>query len=65
MTKGLIEWLQQANPDVFCIQETKAMKDQVDLALIEQAGYPYHYWFSAQKRGIVGWRFFVKLNLIM
>ena len=60
MTKGLIEWLQQANPDVFCIQETKAMKDQVDLALIEQAGYPYHYWFSAQKKGYSGVAIFCK-----
>jgi exodeoxyribonuclease-3 len=51
LKKGFIEWLQAANPDVICIQETKAHKDQLDLSLFENAGYPYHYWFSAQKKG--------------
>ena len=49
--KGFIDWLTQASPDVICIQETKAHKEQLDLALFEEAGYPYHYWFSAQKKG--------------
>jgi len=49
--KGFITWLQQANPDVVCIQETKAHKEQLDLSLFENAGYPYHYWFSAEKKG--------------
>lgn len=52
--KGFIEWLQSANPDVVCIQETKAQKDQLDMSLFEEAGYPYHYWFSAQKKGYSG-----------
>ncbi len=60
MRKGLLEWLQQANPNVVCIQETKANKDQVDTALIEEAGYPYHYWFSAQKKGYRGGAIFGK-----
>lgn len=51
LKKGFIDWLQDANPDVICIQETKAHKEQLDLSLFEQAGYPYHYWFSAQKKG--------------
>jgi len=49
--KGFIDWLQQANPDVICIQETKAHKEQLDLEAFENAGYKYHYWFSAQKKG--------------
>ena len=49
--KGFMDWLQQANPDVICIQETKAHKEQLDLTAFEDAGYPYHYWFSAQKKG--------------
>ena len=52
--KGFLEWLQQANPDVLCIQETKAHKEQLDLEASEEAGYPYHYWFSAQKKGYSG-----------
>jgi len=51
LKKGFIEWLLAANPDVVCIQETKAHKEQLDLSLFEEAGYPFHYWFSAQKKG--------------
>ncbi len=51
LNKGFIAWLQAANPDVVCIQETKAHKEQLDLSLFEEAGYPFHYWFSAQKKG--------------
>jgi exodeoxyribonuclease-3 len=51
LNKGFITWLKAANPDVICIQETKAHKEQLDLNLFEEAGYPYHYWFSAQKKG--------------
>ncbi|MDO6743188.1 exodeoxyribonuclease III [Tenacibaculum soleae] len=51
LKKGFIDWLQAANPDVICIQETKAHKEQLDLSEFENAGYPYHYWFSAQKKG--------------
>jgi len=51
LKKGFIPWLQAANPDVVCIQETKAHKEQLDLSLFEEAGYPFHYWFSAQKKG--------------
>jgi len=60
MRKGFVEWLQQADPDVICIQETKANKDQVEVAELEAAGYPYHYWFSAQKKGYSGVAIFCK-----
>lgn len=61
MRKGFIEWLKQSNPDVICIQETKATKDQVDVEQIEQAGY-HHYWFSADKKGYSGVAIFSKLK---
>lgn len=54
MNKGLTDWLKSADPDVLCIQETKAMKEQVDTAALEEAGYPFHYWYSAQKKGYSG-----------
>ncbi len=60
MRKGFLEWLQNANPDVICIQETKANMDQVDVSEIEGAGYPFHYWFSAQKKGYSGVAIFCK-----
>nr|WP_321232555.1 exodeoxyribonuclease III [uncultured Psychroserpens sp.] len=54
MNKGFIDWLTSANPDVVCLQEIKAMKEQVDIEAIENAGYKYNYWFSAQKKGYSG-----------
>ena len=51
LKKGFLNWLEVTKPDVICIQETKAHKDQLDLTIFEQAGYPYNYWFSAQKKG--------------
>ena len=60
MKKGLADWLQQADPDVICLQEIKALDEQVDVEAIENAGYPYHYWFSAQKKGYSGVAIFCK-----
>lgn len=60
MRKGFCDWLKAANPDVICLQETKAESSQVDLAEIEAAGYPYHYWYSAQKKGYSGVAIFCK-----
>ncbi|MCQ0111673.1 exodeoxyribonuclease III [Zhouia amylolytica] len=54
LRKGLIDWLKSADPDVLCLQEIKAMKEQVDLDLFEEIGYKYHYWFSAEKKGYSG-----------
>ena len=54
LKKGFIDWLVAAQPDVICIQETKAHKDQLDLEIFDNAGYPFHYWFSAEKKGYSG-----------
>ncbi|MBU2950671.1 exodeoxyribonuclease III [Tamlana agarivorans] len=54
LNKGFIEWLTSADPDVICLQEIKALQEQLDLTLFEEAGYNYHYWFSAQKKGYSG-----------
>jgi exodeoxyribonuclease-3 len=54
INKGFIDWLQSANPDVICLQEIKAMEEQLDLDLFKDAGYHYNYWFSAQKKGYSG-----------
>ncbi len=51
LKKGFIDWLEAASPDILCVQETKAHKEQLDLSVFEKAGYPFHYWFSAQKKG--------------
>ena len=59
MKKGFVDWLRDESPDVICIQETKANKDQVAFDLIEELGYKT-YWFSAQKKGYSGVAIFSK-----
>lgn len=54
LKKGFIDWLTSANPDVICLQEIKAMEEQLDLSVFENAGYKYNYWYSAQKKGYSG-----------
>ena len=54
LNKGFIEWLTATDPDVICLQEIKAMEEQLDLSLFSDAGYAYNYWFSAQKKGYSG-----------
>jgi exodeoxyribonuclease-3 len=54
ITKGFLDWLQQANPDIICLQEIKATEDQIPTEAIAAAGYPYQYYFSAQKKGYSG-----------
>ncbi len=54
ITKGFLDWLQAANPDVICLQEIKANEDQIPVDEISKAGYPYQYYYSAQKKGYSG-----------
>ena len=54
ITKGFLDWLQHANPDVLCLQEIKATEDQIPTDAITAAGYPYQYYFPAQKKGYSG-----------
>ena len=51
LKKDWIDWLKATDPDVVCLQETKAHQEQLDLSVFEAAGFPYHYWFSAEKKG--------------
>lgn len=52
--KGFLEWVQQANPDVVCLQEIKAQPEQLNLEDFEEAGFPYHHWHPAEKKGYSG-----------
>lgn len=54
ITKGFLDWLQIADPDIICLQEIKATQDQVPVLDIENVGYPYQYWYPAQKKGYSG-----------
>ena len=54
MSKGFVSWLVATNPDVICLQEIKAMEDQIDTEALAEAGYVHQYYFSAQKKGYSG-----------
>jgi len=59
--KGFMDWL-SANPaDVICLQEIKALKEDIDNEAIEALGYQT-YWFPAQKKGYSGVAIFSKLK---
>jgi len=51
--KGFLEWITAVDPDIICLQETKAQPEQIPLFDIEALGYR-SYWFSAQKKGYSG-----------
>lgn len=54
ITKGFLDWLQAANPDIICLQEIKATQDQIPVLEITAAGYPFQYYFPAEKKGYSG-----------
>ena len=53
IAKGLLEWLHEENPDVFCVQESKAQPDQIDVLTMQSLGY-HSYIHSAVKKGYSG-----------
>ena len=50
LNKGFEEFISNNNPDIVCIQETKANKEQVDFNF---SGYN-QYWNSAERKGYSG-----------
>lgn len=58
--KGLLEWLEKENPDVFCMQEIKATPDQIDMLSFQSLGYESMLVNSAQKKGYSGVAIFSK-----
>lgn len=53
ISKGLFDWLHDELPDVFCIQESKAQPEQIDVMTLQEMGY-HSYIHSAQKKGYSG-----------
>ena len=57
--KGFLDWLDQTQPDILCLQETKARVDQLGSSLLKDHGY-YTYGHSAEKAGYSGVATFCK-----
>ena len=51
--KGFMEWVEAAQPDIVCLQETKAQPDQIPVVEFEMMGYR-SFIFSAKKKGYSG-----------
>ena len=61
LNKGFGDFFKTVNADIFCIQETKCQKEQVEN--LEYDGYT-SYWNSAEKKGYSGTAVFTKIKPI-
>ncbi len=51
--KGLFEWMDTVQPDILCLQETKAQPEQLSSTFHERDGY-YSCFISAERKGYSG-----------
>ena len=56
VSKGFLDFFKEQNADIFCLQETKLQKGQIELEL---PGY-HQYWNYAEKKGYSGTAIFTK-----
>ena len=60
MQKGFMDFFNEIDADIFCLQETKMQQGQLELELPD-----YHqYWNSAEKKGYSGTAMFTKRDII-
>lgn len=59
LKKNFLSWLKAENPDILCLQELKALPQQLEPALFEDLGY-HLYWEPAEKKGYSGVAIFTK-----
>ena len=57
--KGFFEWMQDSDPDVVCMQELKAHRDQLAENLLAPQGYRGYFQF-AEKKGYSGTAIYCK-----
>jgi len=62
MDKGFRDFVEGEQPDVLCLQETKAHPDQVDVGWADDLGYQ-QTWNSAVKKGYSGTSIWSKLPI--
>lgn len=60
MNKGFMDFFNNIDADIFCVQETKLQEGQIDFS---PEGY-YAYWNSAVKKGYSGTAVFTKIKPI-
>ena len=58
--KGFSEWLKKENPDILCLQETKAQPGQLSNNLVEPIGYTTYWNYPEEIKGYSGVALFSK-----
>ncbi|TAL68577.1 MAG: exodeoxyribonuclease III [Bacteroidetes bacterium] len=58
----LFAFIEQENPDIIMLQETKASPEQIAQELISPEGYEYYYNSSREKKGYSGVAVFTKIK---
>ncbi len=56
LKKGFLKFIEKHNPDILCLQETKAERGQVELDVPQYE----EYWNSAERKGYAGTAIFTK-----
>ena len=59
LKKGFLEWFAAEDPDILCLQETKASPGQLSIELLEVPGYKA-YFSSAERKGYSGVALYTK-----
>jgi exodeoxyribonuclease-3 len=59
--KGFLDWFHRQNPDIFCVQETKAQPDQLPEELLNVPGYQAIF-HSAERKGYSGVAIYSKVK---
>ena len=59
--KGFLDWMKKENPDILCIQETKAHEEQLADELKNVKGY-HSYFCSGERKGYSGVAVYTKEN---
>lgn len=61
VTKGFMDYYQESQADIFCLQETKLQAGQIEMDLGEDV---YQYWNYAIKKGYSGTAVFSRIKPI-
>lgn len=64
LKKGFLNWLEKVQPDILCIQETKAHPDQLSKEILHPNGY-VGIWNGAERRGYSGVATFTKIKPLL
>ena len=57
--KNFLKWMRKINPDILCLQEIKAQKEQIPEELVKPKGY-HAYFNFAERKGYSGVAIYIK-----